>query len=107
VVTRLLVALVVLLAVPVAQLRMVDIEASCCCPDPDRCHCPDHEPSNGPASFRACHSSATVLVGGHVAAFTPVIAAPLRAPVRRIIALETHLPAPHARPTAARPAAPS
>jgi hypothetical protein len=35
-----LLALCVALAVPTGQLRLIAIEHSCCCPDPEPCHCP-------------------------------------------------------------------
>lgn len=105
--STMVVALLVMLAVPISQLRTVDIETSCCCPDPDRCHCADHEPSSGPTSIRACHSSSIVIVGAQLGSFTAPVIATVIPPARRFVAVVSRLPAPHAAPPLARLAAPS
>jgi hypothetical protein len=106
--TTFAVAILLALAVPVSQLQTVAVTQSCCCPDPSRCHCPDHEPTKGTqSSIRACHRSVEIVVAPTMPASTgPVIAlAPVPA---RVVWFPVHvLPQPHAAPIPARPAGPS
>jgi len=102
------VAIVVALAVPVSQLRTVDVIASCCCPDPTNCHCPDHkcDPSK-PTSLGQCHRTQHEIVSPDAPAFvaSPVVA--IASPARASLPVIDALPAPHPAPAPARPAAPS
>jgi hypothetical protein len=103
-----LVAVIVMITVPVSQLRTIAVRTECCCPDPSRCHCPDHE--TGPAgqtSIKACHKSSDIVVGSSA---SEVVAAPpvvVDAPALRVAAAEHILSSPHAPPSPARPPAPS
>jgi hypothetical protein len=102
------VALALALAVPVSQLRTVTIVQTCCCPDPARCHCPDHEQDSGrQPTLKACHQERDVFVSASVVEFTlPTI--PLRAPSRTATLLPPNtISSPHAEPALERPAAPS
>jgi hypothetical protein len=103
-----MVAMVVALAVPVSQLRTISIIKTCCCPDPDDCHCPDHKSDqSSQPSMRACHNTERTVVAPQLPAFpAPVIA---EAPVPALIAvtLDRSIPAPHQAPPPARPDAPS
>lgn len=66
------VAIVVALAVPVSQLRTISIVTTCCCPDPAKCHCPDHKPDHsGNPSIRACHKSSHETVAPQLPSFSP------------------------------------
>lgn len=104
-----LATLVVALAIPVAQLRLIATDVACCCPDPARCKCPSHDdPAAGDhAALRACQQTQTTLA----APAAPVFVAP---PEVALVAVRTAtelaiapLPAPHAPPLPPRPAAPS
>ncbi len=102
-----MVALVLALAMPVSQLRTVSVEQSCCCPDPTKCHCPDHDGKSTQPQLRACHQTTQVTV----APTLPVFAAPLNfalpAPAVELVALFHASLAPHAAPPPVRPDAPS
>ena len=55
-IATMIVAIVVAIAVPVASLKTVTVVASCCCPDPAHCHCPDASKHGGNCpAIRACH----------------------------------------------------
>jgi len=106
-VTRLLVALLLGLAMPVAQLQLVHVERSCCCPDPNKCHCPHDRDSSPQSSLKACHNTEHVATSSPIAAFVPPVlaAADVAAPVARVIDHATSEP--HAPPAPRRPDAPS
>jgi hypothetical protein len=102
------VAIVVAVAVPGSQLRAVTIIQSCCCPDPTRCHCPDHEADpSGPPTIRPCHNTERELAGAQLPAFGPPAIAGAITPVIAVVALAHELPAPHPAPPPSRPDAPS
>jgi hypothetical protein len=107
-ISTVVVAIVLALTVPVSQLRTVSIVKSCCCPDPERCHCPDHDPGKSTQpSMRACHQTSHAIVAPHLPAFTPPAVAIAAAPAR-VIALVTYsISDPHGAPPPARPDAPS
>jgi hypothetical protein len=105
-----MVAIVVALAVPISQLPTVLILKSCCCPDPDDCHCPDHpahpDDDSQPA-MRACHNTQRAVVASQLPAFdSPAVAVVSVRPIVAVAANRT-LPAPHQAPPPARPDAPS
>ncbi len=103
-----IVACVLALALPVAQLQLVSIENSCCCPDPDRCRCPDHDESGGSQpAMQACHDTQQAIVTPTFAAFAPP--APFSASVasRATTTIVHVFDTPHAPPALRRPAAPS
>ncbi len=99
------------LALPVSQLRTFATVTTCCCPDPSKCHCPDHDPHAGKgtgAQLRACHKSSDLTAS----AAAPALSAPAAIEVPRAItperAFEFALPRPpHPAPSTARPDAPS
>lgn len=102
------VAIVLALTVPVSQLQTVSNTKSCCCPDPERCHCPDHLPGTSTQpSMRACHQTSHATVAPQLPAFTSPVIATAGAPLRAIALLEHPRSMPHAPPPPARPAAPS
>jgi len=103
------VALVVAIAVPVSQLRMISFESSCCCPDPDRCRCPDHDPTDDPAApaIRACHNTQQAITTSPLPAFEPPVVAVVAIDERTIEPASFPSSAPHAPPTPQRPDAPS
>ncbi|CAN5899950.1 hypothetical protein BH11MYX3_BH11MYX3_11080 [soil metagenome] len=106
--TTFLVALLLVLSIPVSQLRTVSIETSCCCPDPTKCHCPVQEGGKpGQPELRACHQT----THANIAPTLPAFAAPAVTTVisvARTIVRPTFLhSAPHGAPPPARPDAPS
>jgi len=106
--STMVVALAVMLAVPVAQLRLIYVEDTCCCPHTKRCHCPDHDPGTShQSSIRACHQAPKVSITPPMPGFEPAPGADLAAP-ERVIAISTFVIAePHAPPPPRRPDAPS
>jgi hypothetical protein len=105
-VTRLLVALLLGLAMPVAQLSLVHVERWCCCPDRTKCHCP-HDDDQPQSSMKSCHETERVVTSSPMAAFAPPVlaASDVAAPVARVI--EHAISEPHAPPAPRRPDAPS
>ena len=106
--TTMVVAMLVGLAVPISQLRMVDVVKECCCPDPDNCHCPKQksDPAEQP-SMKACHTTQHAVLSPEAPGFVaPQLAA---ASPARVAAAPLALPlaAPHAAPAPRRPDAPS
>jgi hypothetical protein len=98
----------VALALPVSQVPTVSVIHSCCCPDPDQCHCPEHEPVAPPGpELRACHRTVQLLVGPQAPAFAAPAIAMIEAPARRAIEPIHVVTAPHAPPPPDRPDAPS
>jgi len=106
-VTRLLVALLLGLAMPVAQLQLVHVERWCCCPDQTKCHCPDDGDPSPQSSMKSCHETERVVTSTPMAAFGPPVLAGVDviAPVARVIDHATSEP--HAPPAPRRPDAPS
>ena len=106
--TTTLVAVVVALAVPVSQLRMVSVVHHCCCPDPDDCHCPkpDADHSNQP-SMRTCHGTTDLLVAPQTPSFTEPVVAIVDRPATVAAAPSLPLMSPHDPPPPTRPDAPS
>jgi hypothetical protein len=102
------IAIIVALAVPVSQLRTITVVKSCCCPDPAKCHCPDHKPDHGgQPAMRACHNTQQIIVAPELPTFTPPVLAVAAAPQLVAIALAMPLRSPHAPPSLARPDGPS
>jgi hypothetical protein len=103
-----MVAIVVALAVPVSQLRIVSVVKACCCPDPAQCRCPDHKADpSAPPSMRACHQTERVSVTPQMPAFHPPVVAVVMAPAVARTAVDHVMPAPHPAPPPLRPDAPS
>ena len=106
--STLVVAIVLVICVPVSQLRTVTHETECCCPDPDQCKCPDHQPDKSTQSkMRACHKTTQSFVSPVSPAFVPpqIAVAARGEPV--VIVPAFSLPVPHPSPAPRRPAAPS
>lgn len=102
------VAIVVALAVPVSQLRTILVVKTCCCPDPDHCHCPIHKAdSSSQPTMRDCHNTERTLVAPELPVFAPPVVALAGAPVRILRAIAPAIPAPHPSPAPIRPDAPS
>src|SRR5262249_27260313 len=94
--------------VPISQLRTVAIHHSCCCPNPDNCHCPGHkgDPSDT-TQIRACHNTTQINVAPQAPAFTPSALVLADAPARTAEAPSHVLTDPHDAPPPRRPDAPS
>lgn len=102
-----LVAVMIALGVPFAQLQTATVDNTCCCPDPDTCKCPDHQPGTDTPSMRACHKDGPVAVQNHLDAFVPPVVVHPTAPARIAHAVPERLTSPHAPPAPRRPDAPS
>jgi hypothetical protein len=103
-----LVAIIAAISVPVASLRVVSTMASCCCPQPSDCHCPDEAKHHDDRpAMRTCHRTEVTAVTPELAAFEPPRAADPSAPLRPTTAVVHAISQPHAPPALARPAAPS
>jgi hypothetical protein len=90
VVVRLVLAIVVALTVPVSQLQTISITTTCCCPDPAKCHCPDHKADHSKVpSIRACHKSSHETVAPQLPSFSPPEVAIAIAPPRAVAATIT------------------
>jgi hypothetical protein len=77
------IAIVLSVVVPASQLRTMSRVTTCCCPDPAKCHCPDHRPDHSKRPMlRGCHREAHEYVstdGPPAVAVAHVIAAPIAA----------------------------
>jgi hypothetical protein len=103
-----LVAIVVAVAMPVSQLRTVSIVKECCCPDPAKCHCPDHElESSQQPSLRACHNTEEAVIAPQLPVFSVAVAALAVVPAITAAVVEHPLRSPHPPPLPRRPDAPS
>jgi hypothetical protein len=102
------VAILVALAVPVSQFRSVSVIKACCCPDPDNCHCPDHEKASpSQPTIRACHNTEHAVIAPQLPAFTAPVVGAVAAPVVAVLAVDPSIAAPHPAPPPTRPDAPS
>ena len=107
-ISTVVVAIVVALAVPVSQLRTISIVKTCCCPDPAHCHCPDQNADSSPQpSLRACHNTEQVIVAPELPAFRAPALASAIAPAVALVAIARAIPGPHPAPPPPRPDAPS
>jgi hypothetical protein len=102
-----MVAVIVMLAVPVSQLRIVTVNHECCCPDPDKCHCPTDKDAPSDTSMKACHSSTELIASAAAPMFVPQDYVDVPRPVTPIATAEIQLPKPHAPPMLDRPRGPS
>lgn len=102
------VAIALAIIVPVTQLRTVSTQTECCCPNPDHCKCPDHNPDDGTQPMmKACHKTSQDFVAPVLPAFiTPAIAV-ASAPRAALADVEYPLTSPHPAPPPRRPDAPS
>ena len=103
-----LVAVIAILAVPIAQLRTVSERITCCCPGPASCKCPDHAPGNpdGP-SLLPCHKSRELATAPSPLELIVPPPTTIAAVVPAIAVVSYALTAPHPPPSPARPPAPS
>jgi hypothetical protein len=107
-VSTFVVAIALALFVPISQLHTVSTLIDCCCPDPDRCKCPDHDDDRPTQPMmRPCHKTSQEFVSPVLPAFvTPRIET--TAPATTVARMPSFVhPAPHPAPPPARPAAPS
>ena len=102
------VAIVLAICVPVSQLHTVGTKVECCCPDPEHCKCPDHQPDDShQPSMRACHKTQHIYVAPVLPAFLPPVIEIAIVPDVVASAPVISLPAPHPAPSPRRPDAPS
>ena len=103
-----LVAILLALGVPFAQLQVSGDRVTCCCPDPDHCKCPDHKADpSAQTQMGTCHKSEVKSVRAQLAAFVAPAAIAISGPAPRPMSIVHVLTAPHAAPVLKRPAAPS
>ncbi len=102
------IALIVLFALPISQLRTISARIVCCCPDPTRCHCPDHQKTTSDHdSMRACHKSSQAIDAPTVSVFVTAPAETISVPTR-VIGMVEHAPTKsHEAPPLDRPRGPS
>lgn len=102
------IAIAVAALVPVAQLRTFHVVATCCCPDPDDCHCPQDKPVRGhEPAMRACHHTDQLLTAPQAPSAVVAVAAQVAVPPRAIAFATVAHDDPHATPPPRRPDAPS
>jgi hypothetical protein len=102
------VAMLVALTVPVAQLTTVSIVETCCCPDPANCHCPHDKPDTSSCpTMRPCHRQMQIGVAPTLPGFQAPALVAIAPVVAMIELIHRDMPAPHASPVAKRPDAPS
>jgi hypothetical protein len=90
-ITTFMVAIVVALAVPVSQVRLVSTVIACCCPDPANCHCPHDKPDRSTdPSVRPCHKTSHDVVSPTAPVFAHAAATTTNEP-RAVFAVSTEL----------------
>lgn len=105
---RAMALLVLIASLLVAPLAIAAPPEPCCCPQPARCKCPDHQAANrGHASVRRCGAPVR-----HPAPLpAPIAALPAPLVLATVVAAApapvTTLPSPHASPDLERPRGPS
>lgn len=104
----LLVGVIVMLAVPVSQLRLVVDRVECCCPDPEQCKCPDHD-KKGPSqtTIQACHKKSEAIANAASHAFAMPTVTVIARPAEQIASIEFPVTEPHEPPSLDRPRGPS
>jgi hypothetical protein len=103
-----IVAVIVMIAVPVSQLRTISVQTECCCPDGVKCHCSDHKDvPTGQASIKECHKKTNILASPSSPDIAKPVAIAAAPSSERILALEFPLTSPHGPPNPARPPGPS
>lgn len=106
--STIVVAIVLAVFVPVAQLQLVAEAPPCCCPNPKACKCPDHHNGeSGQSSMRACKQVPDAVLQAQLPVFVePAVEIDL-APARIVAEPQVALADPHPAPTPPRPDAPS
>jgi hypothetical protein len=103
-----IVAVIVMIAVPVSQLRTIAVQTECCCPDGVKCHCSDHKDvPTGQDSIKECHKKTDVLVSPSSPDCAKPVAIAAASASERIETHEFPLTSPHEPPNPARPPGPS
>jgi hypothetical protein len=102
-----LLAILLALGVPFAQLHTVNDRVTCCCPSPDQCKCPDHDTDESGPMMKACHKQAPDMVRAQLAHFVAPTPITVIAPAPLVERVAHRLPSPHAPPAPRRPDAPS
>ena len=106
--STIIVAIVLAILVPVSQLHTVSTQIECCCPDPEQCKCPDHNPDEGTQPMmKACHKTSQDFVAPVLSVFVPPAIEVVRAPLVRALDPVYPLRSPHPPPVTRRPDAPS
>lgn len=105
--STIVVAIVLALFVPVAQLQTVAEAPTCCCPNPKTCKCHEHKSGESGPTMRACKQSPDAVAPTTLSAFVPPAVAVAIAAA--IIVSDAHiaLADPHPEPAPRRPDAPS
>ena len=104
-----LVAILVVFAIPISQLRTVEVVTeACCCPDPANCHCPPQSPvPTGEPQLKTCHRVSHDVVAPQLPAFSPPDVAFVQPGLRVTAALVIGPAALHPAPASRRPDVPS
>lgn len=104
----LIVGVLVMIALPVSQLRLATMRIECCCPDQEHCKCPDHgKHVPGQPTMQACHKKGEAIASADAPAFAAPAAVTLDAPFVRVVLVDRSLHEPHESPNPARPPRPS
>ena len=86
----------------------VEIDRSCCCPDPDECHCPGHdEHDDGAPAMESCHVTVVAIAAAGLPSFEPTVQPAVRAPDIAARVVHVTPASPHAPPVPDRPRGPS
>ena len=103
-----IVAVVLALCVPISQLTTVSDRTECCCPDPSKCQCPDHDEDRPlQTSMQACHKQGPKAIASQATAFLPPVLPTVDAPSVLAPAVAHVIHAPQVAPPPRRPDAPS
>ncbi len=102
------IAVIVMFALPISQLRTVSITVECCCPDPTKCHCPDHEGDPGKQpTIKACHKSSQTFEAPSAPPLIEIAVEAVSAEPRVIATIDHALAHPHQPPSPEAPRGPS
>ena len=103
-----IIAILMMLALPVANLRTFDDRPTCCCPDPAVCKCPAHHGLHTTQPvMKSCHKSAPRIVVPPLPSYAATDLALLVPPVSREALVIATISTPHEPPAPRRPDAPS
>lgn len=105
--TSIAIAIMLSVIVPVAELRIANDQATCCCPNPKICKCKDHQGDPSAPSMRACHKSPDDLIRAELPQFVPPTVIAVVHPALPIVHAAVALPSPHPAPELRRPDGPS
>lgn len=104
----LIVGVLVMIALPVSQLRLATIRVECCCPDQDHCKCPDHgKHTPGQPTMQACHKKGEAIASGSSAELSIPQIAGIDVPAMQVVHVAFVISEPHEPPTLPRPPRPS